>query len=257
MCLILFSYDVHPEYRLVLAANRDEFYARPTRPLRFWNDYPEILAGRDLKNRGTWLGMSRTGRISAITNYRDPASVINHAPSRGLIVSNFLTGTRPPKAYLEQLEPVSHQYNGFNLLAGEPTELYYFSNKSKEIKKLSPGLYGLSNHLLDTSWPKVQKGKSALQALLNANRRIHPQDLFTILNDTVRPPDDELPDTGVGRDFERVLSPLFITSPDYGTRSSAVILMTRNNHVTFSERTFVLKDAHGTPNPTTTFRFKI
>jgi uncharacterized protein with NRDE domain len=257
MCLILFSYDLHPEYRLILAANRDEYYERPTRPLGYWEDAPGVLAGRDMKNSGTWMGMARTGRFAALTNYRDPASLIDHAPSRGLLVSSFLTDTQDPKAFLEAIKTKGHQYNGFNLLVGDFSGMYCFSNKIEWIKKLSPGLYGLSNHLLDTPWPKVVKGKAAFSAAVGKTRRIDLEDLFAVLADNTPAPDDQLPDTGVGHDFERILSPIFIKSPVYGTRSSSVVLVKRSGKVIFSERTFQFDGASAIPEQTLKYEFKI
>lgn len=239
MCLILFSFNTQPGFRLILAANRDEFYVRPTRPLSAWTDVPEVYGGRDLKEGGTWLGISRRGRLAALTNYRNPAHQLPQAPSRGLLINRFLTGDAPPADYLEQLQKTAHRYNGFNLLAGDQTGLWYFSNRSNEIVELQPGYYGLSNHLIDTEWPKVSQGKKRLQDLLNRSGGWDAEDLFALLADRAVAPDRELPDTGVGLEWERVLSPLFITSPNYGTRSSTVLLIETSGEVTLLERSFV------------------
>lgn len=239
MCLLLLSYDMHPDYRLVLAANRDEFYDRPTRPLSFWEDAPNILAGRDLKCHGTWLALTRKGRISAVTNFREQVVQKENAPSRGHLVSGFGAWKESPKKYLEHIETIGRAYNGFNLLAGDRSGIYYYSNRGKGIRKIAPGIYGVSNHLLDTPWPKVEKGKADLKALIAGKSDIHPEDIFSLLGDRSIPPDDRLPDTGVGIDWERILSPLFITSDIYGTRSSSVILEERSGKVTFWERTFI------------------
>ena len=158
MCLILFSYRTHPSHRLVLAANRDEYYARPTEPLNFWEDEPNILAGRDLDRRGTWFGVTRTGRLAAITNFRDPDAVIEGAPSRGFLVSDFLACTLSPQAYLERVRPQCNRCNGFNLIIGDDRELLYYSNRKGIIEKIEPGVHGLSNHFLDTAWEKTTKG---------------------------------------------------------------------------------------------------
>jgi uncharacterized protein with NRDE domain len=238
MCLILFSFNTQPGFRLILAANRDEFYVRPTRPLSAWTDVPEVYGGRDLKEGGTWLGISRRGRLAALTNYRDPAHQLPQAPSRGLLINRFLTGNAPPADYLEQLQKTAHRYNGFNLLAGDQTGLWYFSNRSNRIVELQPGFYGLSNHLIDTKWPKVSLGKKRLKDLLNRGGGWVTEDLFALLADRAVAPDRELPDTGVGLEWERALSPLFITSPNYGTRSSTVLLIETSDEVTFLERSF-------------------
>jgi uncharacterized protein with NRDE domain len=238
MCLILFSYDVHPDYRLVLAANRDEFYDRPTRPAQFWKDHPSVLAGRDLRGNGTWLGVTRTGRFAAITNYRNPAELMSGAPSRGILVRRFLTGATPPSEYLATVEKDGARYNGFNLLAGDRDGIYYYGNCGGGIRKLAPGISGLSNHLLDTPWPKVEKGKRDLYGQLSGREPMETETIFTALADPTRPPDAALPDTGVGLEWERRLSPLFISSETYGTRSSSILLVARNGIISFFERTF-------------------
>lgn len=239
MCLILLSYEMHPKYRMVLAANRDEYYDRPTAPIDFHNDSPGIVGGRDLKHQGMWLGITRVGRFAAITNYRDPSHNLANAPSRGFLVRNFLAGKESPVNYLEHVRSMGDQYNGFNLLVGDPSELYYYSNRGNHIKKLKPGIYGLSNHLIDTPWPKITKGKSDFGKLLNGKENIDPEDIFHILKDGSCPPDNMLPDTGVELEWERILSPLFITSDIYGTRSSSIIFIERKGAVTFFERTFI------------------
>jgi len=239
MCLIVFSYDMHPDYKLVLAANRDEFYNRPTAPINFWEDQPHILAGRDLLGGGTWLGVSRNRRLAAITNYRDPASIRPDAPTRGRLVSDFLDGSTTPSVYLEHLEATGHRYNGFNLLVGDPDTLCYYSNRGNGVEALSPGIYGLSNHLLDTPWPKVVKAKNGLREMLTGDKVLDSESVFEQLGSRSQAPDDALPDTGVGLEKERALSPLFITIPDYGTRSSSILLISRTGGVELVERTFV------------------
>jgi uncharacterized protein with NRDE domain len=248
---------MHPDYWLILAANRDEYHIRPTLPLGYWNDFPGVLAGRDLKSMGTWLGLTRTGRISAITNYRDPKSHKENAPSRGRLVSDYLCGETPPPAYLEHLEALAQQYNGFNLLVGDRSGLYYYSNRKGRITTLKPGLYGLSNHLLDTPWPKVEKGKAGMQVLLDNSQSNQPENIFELLSDRSRPPDDRLPDTGVGLEMERMLSPLFIASDVYGTRSSSIVFLERNGMATFIERTFTVFGEEIADQKTVSFRLKI
>jgi len=236
MCLILLSYHNHPSYGLILAANRDEFYDRPTAPLCFWPEAPNILAGRDLKSGGTWLGVTKTGRICAITNFRDPAVQMPDAPSRGFLVADYLKGSESPLAYLQKIKPDGQRYNGFNLLAGDESGIFWFSNRSGEISRLSPGIHGLSNHLLDTPWPKVAKGEKCLKKILSANE-IGRESIFGLLSDRDMPADRDLPDTGVGIDWERILSPLFIKSDIYGTRSSSIVLIGKEK-ITFTERTY-------------------
>ncbi|MDX9788230.1 MAG: NRDE family protein [Desulfobacterales bacterium] len=238
MCLILFAYRIHPEFKLILAANRDEFYDRPALPLGVWQDRPHILAGRDLRGGGTWLGVTRTGRFAAITNYRDPASVKPNAPSRGLLLTDYLISDSPPETYLNNISQNAQQYNGFNLLIGNATELYYYSNREGAVKCLEPGLYGLSNHLLNTAWPKVARGKNSLKKLLQNKNGVGPEQVFQLLFDKSTPPAEQLPDTGVGLRKEKMLSPMFISSKGYGTRSSSVLLMSHSGQISFAERSY-------------------
>ena len=257
MYLIIFLYDKHPDYRFILAANRDEFYDRPTTPLAFWDDAPAVLAGRDLRGNGTWLGITKNGRIAAITNFREPALFKPNAPSRGLLVSDYLTGTKTPKIYLKHIKTIGHRYNGFNLVLGDSNGFYYYSNKTEKIKELKPGLYGLSNHLLDTPWPKVEKGKAFFKKVLSKEKRINTEDIFNLLADRTLAPDDRLPDTGIGLKWEQILSSPFITSDTYGTRSSSIILIDRNHKVAFSERSLTPEETGSFKQKTRRFNFQI
>jgi len=252
MCLILLAWQVHPDYPLVVAANRDEFFARRTAAADFWDDAPDVLAGRDLEAGGTWLGMARDGRFAALTNYRDPSRNMPDAPSRGELVSRFLAGRESPQAYLELLESSASRYNGFNLVFGDLGEMRYFSNCGEREQALSPGVYGLSNHLLDTPWPKVARGKSALSVALQALPDQAP--LFALLEDDRIAPDEALPRTGVSLEWERLLSAAFIRSCDYGTRSATVLLRGVDDRVRFSEQAFM---PGGIPGERRTFSFRI
>jgi uncharacterized protein with NRDE domain len=245
MCLILTAYDAHPRYPLIMAANRDEFYDRPTAAAAFWKDAPEIFAGRDLVHGGTWLGITRGGRFAALTNYRDPSAVRKDAPSRGGLVSGFLSSQASAGQYLEQLRCEGASYNGFNLLLGDGDGLYCYSNRSGETVRLAPGIHGLSNHLLDTPWPKVGRGRGLLAEAVTAGD-FSEADLFTILADRTRAPDELLPDTGVGQELERILSSISITSERYGTRCSSILLIDSNRQMTFVERSFDCGVARGT-----------
>ena len=239
MCLILFAHDAHPEYRLVLAANRDEFYARPTAAAAPWEDAPGVIAGRDLSGGGTWLGITRQGRWSALTNVRDPGEPARDAPTRGRLVADYLRDDATPEDYLRSLLPRSAEFNGFNLLVADRESLYWASNREPGAgRRLAPGVYGLSNHLLDTPWPKVTRGKEALRSLLRQAGTLQPDALLSLLLDRARAADHELPDTGVGRDRERMLSSLFIVSPEYGTRSSTALLIDRAGRAVLVERTY-------------------
>ena len=237
MCLILFSYQQHPEYPLVLAANRDEFYNRPTRRAQFWDEHPDLLAGQDLDQGGTWLGVTRQGRIAAITNIRNPAAVKLSGSSRGELTREFLTGEEPPADYLKKITGVKKQYNGFNLIAGTIDNLYYLSSRSTAPNQLDPGLYGLSNAELDTPWPKVETGKAALAEILSSPSP-SVEAIMRLLTDSRQAPDHDLPDTGVGISMERTLSSRFITAKDYGTRACTLILVNNQGDTLFYERNY-------------------
>ncbi len=235
MCLLLVSYKTHPKYKMIIAANRDEFYNRPASSADFWSDEPAILAGRDLKAGGTWLGITRKGRFAAITNYRDPKSMKTNAPSRGELVINFLTGNNSLSEFSKELLSSSDLYNGYNLLYADKESIRYFSNQTKKQLVLSPGIYGLSNHLLDTPWPKVEKSKKSFKNILN-KEFISTENLFDILSDSSIPSDELLPDTGLGLEIERAVSPIFVKTPQYGTRSSTAILIDYDDNVIFTEK---------------------
>jgi uncharacterized protein with NRDE domain len=237
MCLIFFAWRTHPDYPLVVAANRDEFYARPTAAAKFWEDAPEVLAGRDLEGGGTWLGVSRGGRFAALTNHRKASSRLENAPTRGRLVSDFLTSRASPLDYVRSLAPNGAAYNGFNLLVADSESLCWLSNLGGEPRRLEPGVYAISNDLLDTPWPKVVRGKSAFQNLLT-HGDLDFEKFFDLLLDRQVAEDTALPDTGIGLLRERSLSPIFITAGDYGTRSSTVLLMGVDGGVEFEERTF-------------------
>lgn len=239
MCLILFAYRYHPRYRLVLAANRDEFYDRPTQALQFWTDHPGIAAGRDSRQMGTWLGITRSGRLAAVTNYRDAGLQKRNAPSRGHLVADYLADTISPAFYLEKLHKVSHRYNGFNLIVGDSRDLCYYANRDGQVKILPPGIHGLSNHLLNTAWPKIIAGKSRLAEILKKGEPdLAHAEIVGLLQDQSIPPAGELPHTGVGLEWEKILAPIFITSPSYGTRSSSILTIDYRGEVAYSEITW-------------------
>lgn len=253
MCLIAFAYNVHPSYRLVLAANRDEFYERPSSSADFRKDHPQVLSGRDLKKGGTWLGIARDGKFAAVTNYRNPSSFKNDALSRGRLVSRYLTGGQDAGNYLKKIALQVDRYNGFNLLLGDDQDIFIFSSRGK-MQKLEPGIYGLSNHLLDSPWPKVSRSKRMLKKALARKGDALEEELFSMLADRHVPPDDKLPLTGVGLEWERILSPVFIESPVYGTRSSTVLLIGKNRRVRFVEKIF---DGRKEPWMTSRFSFNL
>jgi uncharacterized protein with NRDE domain len=249
MCLIAFAYNVHPSYRLILAANRDEFYERPSSPADFWPDQPRVLAGRDLKQGGTWLGVTRDGKFAAVTNYRDPSTLKSNAPSRGKLVSRYISGNQDADNYLKKISSQIDKYNGFNLLLGDDNDLFVFSNRGEK-QKLKSGIYGLSNHLLNSPWPKVARSRKMLKAALDKKGADLEEALFAMLADRHIPPDSKLPSTGIGLEWERLLSSIFIESPVYGTRSSTVLLIGKNRRVRFVEKVF-----DGNPEPWIASRF--
>lgn len=235
MCLILLAWHSHPRFPLIVAANRDEFYRRRSASADFWGAHPQVLAGRDLEAGGTWLGITRQGRFAALTNYRDPSRHLADAPSRGRLVSDFLCGHDTIDAYLDSLQP--SDYNGFNLLLGDKQQLVAFNNITQERNTLAPGIYGLSNATLDTPWPKVGAGKTALEQALATL----PDEtaLWHLLHDDQIHPDAVLPATGVPLEWERLLSAAFIRSPDYGTRCSTLIKVGADGTASFDEQTWL------------------
>src|ERR687889_553327 len=243
VCLILFANEANSRYRLVLAANRDESYSRPTAPAAFWEEAPNVLAGRDLKGGGSWLGVTRAGKIAAVTNFRGSGKVWENAPSRGNLVSSFLMSGESPDTFVDMLHSKARDYNGFNLLIGSAEGLWWYSNRyDEQPHRIIPGIHGLSNHLLDTPWPKVERGKRALEHLIVGEKEITAEQVFPILEDRFPAADEELPDTGVGLQLERVLSAPFISTQYYGTRSSTVLLIEHTGSVTFVERSFNPED---------------
>ncbi len=236
MCLILFAYQHHPDFPLIVAANRDEFYQRPTQAGHFWPESPSLFAGRDLEAGGTWMGINKERRFAAVTNYRENNSAPTNAISRGSLCSDFLRTNDHTVNYLEAIDRQKHQYAGFNLLAGTIDKLYYYSNRQGEIKPLTPGVHGLSNSLLNTSWPKVDTGKNALEQALTSNT--DPNTILQLLLDQQRAEETQLPSTGIDREMEKLLSSRFIRSEDYGTRSSTVLCVDINGGVTWLEQSF-------------------
>ena len=239
MCLILLAYKQHPKYKLILIANRDEFYERPTKEAQWWSSKEEILAGKDLEGGGSWLGINRSGKFAALTNYRDPFNIKNKAPTRGHLVTNYLENRQDDITYMGSLERRGHSYNGFNLLFGDANQVNYYSNYHKSVMGLEAGIYGLSNALLDTPWPKVVKGKEKLKRLIENGNDFSIENAFENLCDSALAEDDKLPDTGIGYDREKAISSMFIETSDYGTRCSSIILIDYDNKVSFHEKSYI------------------
>lgn len=255
MCLILFAFEHHPDFPLIVASNRDEFYQRPTELGHFWPDAPQLFAGRDREAGGTWMGVTKDGRFAAVTNFRErisstaddsdsnsSASDPQQATlSRGELTRQFLVGNATPYDYLEQIDANHQRYAGFNLLvgslgAGKPPTLYCYSNRQRQINRLGPGLYGLSNGLLDESWPKVDGGKRALADILSHSS--DPATLLPVLLDPTAAADDQLPDTGVDKNTERLLSSRFIRSELYGTRTATIVRIDKQRRIDWLEQSF-------------------
>jgi uncharacterized protein with NRDE domain len=235
MCLIALAWKADPRFNLVVAANRDEWRERPTEGAHWWKDHPRIFAGRDLRAGGTWMGVTEGGRFAAVTNFRDPSDRRSTALSRGTLVADFLLDSASPRDFLERLAPRAPLYNGFNLLVGDARELMYFGSRESTPRAVAPGVHGLSNHLLDEPWPKVVRARQAMEAaILEADPA--PR-LFDLLSDTRGAEDSQLPDTGVGLDWERRLAPPLITGADYGSRASTVLALDASGQVRFEERT--------------------
>lgn len=236
MCLIFTAVNYHPVYKLIIAANRDEFYTRKTAAANYWPDHPNVLGGRDLQAGGTWMAMTKPGKISMLTNYRDPRNIRPDAPSRGFLVSDYLIENVDAESYLKDIQPA--KYNGFNLILGDIDNLWYFSNYKDGITKLENGLYGLSNSLIDVPWPKVVRGKKKLVPILGKSD-LTTEELMEFLYDT-EVATENLPSTGVTPELEKALSSMFIKTPGYGSRCSTVVLVDKENHVKFSERVYDL-----------------
>lgn len=242
MCLIAFALQNHPLYRLVLVANRDEYRNRMTESADFWSDAPHVLAGRDCKAGGSWIGVTTSGKFAAITNYRDPRQQVVEPPSRGMLVADYLRDESMTAQDLYiHLAKHGNSYDGFNLLYGSLRELHYFTNRGGSSGIIKPGLHSLSNHLLDTHWPKAVVAKERLEKMMMQSH-IEIEDLLQLLHDPATFSDHQLPDTGIGLDLERFLSPLFIQGEVYGTRSTTAILAEHSGKVTFVEKNHDVPD---------------
>jgi uncharacterized protein with NRDE domain len=254
MCLIIFANAATPRYPLIVAANRDEAYARPATPASFWSDHSEVFGGRDLEQGGTWLGITTSGRFAAVTNYRQAPAVHPAPRSRGELTRGYLTGALRPEHYLGAVQARAEEYRGFSLIVGAPGELYFCSNRGGAVARITPGVHGLSNHLLDEPWPKVLRGITVLSGLLDATEDELLAGLFEMLADRARAPERLLPETRGAIERERDLSSAFISGEVYGTRASTVILVRAHGEVVFMERSF---GPHGVARGTVEQRFRL
>ncbi|HWM27535.1 MAG TPA: NRDE family protein [Woeseiaceae bacterium] len=234
MCLVAFAFRAHPDYRLVLAANRDEFHGRPAAAMHWWADYPSLLGGRDLKAGGTWLAISESGRFGAVTNYREDLETQAGPRSRGELVPGFVAGADSPLAYCRAVDPAG--FAGFSLLAAAGDAMAYVSNRGDAARSLVPGVYALSNASLDTPWTKVVRSKRAIESMLS-QKTIDVEALFRLLADREPAKTDDV-GTGLAPELARAVSAPFIVTPDYGTRCSTVLLIGASGAAEIHERRF-------------------
>lgn len=240
MCLLVLAWQAHPRYHLVVAANRDEFHERSTAALAAWPAPENIIAGRDLRANGTWLGLDRRRHFGIITNFRELQRPRPDAPSRGALIPRYLAGEESAATYLNRLEPEAPRYSGFNLLLTDGDSLWYASNRTERFARhLPPGVYGLSNQYLDTPWPKLRRVRRRFDAWLSDPANGSASGLFAMLEDrTMASADEELPQTGLEPEWERLLSAPFVLNPDYGTRCSTVLLLEPSGAGYLAERRF-------------------
>jgi uncharacterized protein with NRDE domain len=238
MCLVLIAWHVHPRYPLIVAANRDEFYARPTLPAHRWPGASGMIAGRDLEAGGSWMGVDAAGRFAAITNFRELERGPANVRSRGELVTEYLLGDAAAERYLAELAERANHYRGYNLLIAAGGALYCASNRGAPIRRLPPGLHGISNGPLDSDWPKVDRGRRLLARAVDRPEP-SPQRLFELLRDRTRPADEALPDTGIGLECERLLATIAIDGNmmgrDYGTRAASILLLDAQGRGRFTE----------------------
>ncbi len=238
MCLLVIAWRVHPRYRLLLAANRDEFHDRPALPLARWDAPPDTYGGRDVQAGGTWLAVDRAHRLGVVTNYRELARQRRSAPSRGHLIPAYFSAAATPAAYLESIELDAAGYAGFNLLLADRDSLWYASNRADRFaRELEPGIYGLSNHALDTPWPKLVKVRERFATLL-ASEAVDTEALLALLADREPATDHAPPTTGLSPEWERALSSPFVNFQNYGTRCSTIVAVTHAGEARVHERRF-------------------
>lgn len=252
MCVLAFAWRMHERFPVVMAGNRDEFHDRPSAPADWWEDQPDLLAGRDLREGGTWMGLTRRGRFAVVTNIREQADLGDaRFRSRGGLVTDFLTSTLSPDAWVADVD--IREYRGFNLVFGDLHQAFYLSNRDVSLAAIKPGIYGLSNHLLDTPWPKLVKTRDGLDRCLDGETP-NVNGMFRVLADQQRADDASLPATGVPLEWERQLSSVFIVHPVYGTRASTVMMVDHAGEAYLEERGF---EASGEIQESRRFEFSL
>ena len=249
MCLIILAHQIKPHLPLIVMANRDEFFKRPTESAAFWKPKsaaPEILAGKDLEADGTWLGITRNGKFAAVTNIREPSHKVRNPISRGQLPLEFLISKKSPINFATELTAKFPDYDGFNLLLADKNSLIYLNSSTQSISELQPGIYGLSNGLLDANWPKINRGRKKLRNLINKEINATTDSLISIMSDRNAAPDEFLPNTGIPLELERKLSSSFVTIPErcYGTLCSTAVIISNDGLTKFDEQSF---DESGNP----------
>jgi uncharacterized protein with NRDE domain len=257
MCVAWIAYQVHPDYPIVLAANRDEFYTRPTASAAYWPDFPDIAGGRDMKDHGTWFAAHRDGRLGLLTNHRN-FKLHREAPkSRGILISSYLCGNESAQNALERIQSEAADYNPFNLLLLDQMGLYHYDNVQDRITTLPPGIYGLSNAFLDTPWPKVNLGKKFFAEYLSTSPdNLEPEQFLSLLKDQTIARDEDLPSTGLELDLERQLSSIYIDAGTYGTRAHTVFTLNRHGCMSLYERSLLIDSNEEKTWRTTRLNFK-
>ncbi|WP_299197293.1 NRDE family protein [uncultured Amphritea sp.] len=242
MCLILFAYNYHPDYRLILTANRDEFYHRPTRPMQYWPDQPQLLAGQDLEQGGTWLGITRSGRFAALTNHRDGFRQPQGVSSRGNLPLQFLLSEMSSQTFIRETN--ADRFDGFNQLIDDGHQLGYLSNRADALLPVPEGIHGISNAVFDTPWPKLVGAKAALKNCIDSGL-LTADGLIQLMRDPTTYSDEQLPDTGINIELERLLSASFIHSEKYGTRATTVVLIKHSGEAELIEQNYDAQGATG------------
>lgn len=229
MCLAVIAYLAHPDWPIIIVANRDEFHDRPSTAMHVWDCEPRVLAGKDLRAGGTWLGLSNRAHIALLTNVREPGRLSPDAPSRGKLVESYLFGTDSPEQFAKHAMSKPDVYNGYNLLVMDETGGVVISNRpTKHATRIEPGVHGLSNASLNTPWPKLTRTTAAVRQLLDSSTVIHPEQMIKVMQDDAPPDDGLIPQTGLSQDRERLLASPFIRSPDYGTRCTTTLMRHRS-----------------------------
>ncbi|XOV92384.1 MAG: NRDE family protein [Bacteroidota bacterium] len=236
MCLIVLGQNIHPKYKLILVANRDEFYLRPTQSAHFWEGDNKLLAGKDLEAGGTWMGINKFGHLAAVTNFRDPINYQNNKASRGQIPINFLNKETTAVKYIAHLRKQANNFNGFNLISLDKEKLIHYNNQLGEETEISDGIHAISNASLDTPWPKVLRAKEKFNKVISAE--FSHDDLIELMSDGQTADPRDLPDTGIPKDLEEAVSAICIRTEKYGTCSTTAITISHEGEVQFTEKSY-------------------